>query len=163
VSAALLPGRPADGARTHLVRWCAVLGVCAAAALWPARPAAAQETAAAPAAAPTSTALRPGMTETQVRERWGEPVARRVAGRWTYLFYRNDEPGVGWNDVVFLMDGQVVDCVARGANHQYLGQSSAPPSRVPEFTPPTGGPTSATPGAVTGVRVTTPTPSPRDQ
>lgn len=111
----------------------------------------------------TTTAVRPGMTEADVINRWGEPVAIRRLNDWTYLFFNNDmERELGFYDVVFLQNGQVVDAIVRAAEHTYLGQSSAPPDRVPVFTPPRTAPDAAAGGAVTGVRVSpAPPPSPR--
>jgi hypothetical protein len=111
--------------------------------------------AAAPALAQdTTTALRPGMSEADVRERWGEPVAVRRANEWTYFFYSNGmERSVGWYDVVFLQNGQVVDAIVRAPGRNYLGQSSSPPGRMPEPTllqqpaPNPGG------AEITGVRI----------
>jgi len=118
---------------------------------------AAQDTtaAAAPAAAPaaqSSTAISPGMSEMDVRNRWGDPVATRTIGQWKYLYYRNDdERHVGWWDTVFLQNGQVMDVIARGAGHVYTGQSSSPPGRTPG---PTLNPaTDTSKAAVTGVHI----------
>jgi len=121
----------------------------AAAAAFAAHPSAA-------AAQDSSAMIRPGMSDADVRARWGEPVLVRHANDWTYLFYTNgNERQVGWYDVVFLQGGQVVDCIARAPGHAYAGQSSSPGNRTPERTLP------AQPaqhgdgsGAVTGVRVT---------
>jgi len=144
-----------------------VYAACAAAGLW-AAPLAAQDTTApakpappaAPAAAPsptfqdTSTDVRPGMTVADVRKRWGDPVAVRTANDWTYLFYRNGrEREVGWYDVVFLQNGQVVDAIVRAPEHVYDGQSSSPEGRAPEFTPPRQPPDAGSGAAVTGVRI----------
>ena len=124
--------------------------------------------AAAPAAAQdTTTAIRPGMTEADVRARWGEPLAVRRVNDWTYMFYANGQRHYGYDDVVMLQGGQVMDAVVRGAGHVYLGQSSSPPDRLPEFTPPSQAPPSAKAAAVTGVRVNAPAtppapPSPED-
>ena len=100
-------------------------------------------------------AVRPGMPESDVRTRWGEPVATRRTGDWTFLYYANAmERSVGWTDVVFLQNGQVVNAIVRGAGRTYQGQSSAPPGRMPE---PTRRPEAADPnlpGAMTGVRMT---------
>jgi len=105
-------------------------------------------------AAPDIT-VRPGMTEAEVRARWGEPLATRTANDWTYLFYRNSrERRVGYEDVVFLQRGQVMDAIVRSPDHVYAGVSSSPEGRVPVFTPPQGQPADSTKGAaVTGVRV----------
>jgi len=118
--------------------------------------AAAQPAAApAPAAAPvdSSGAVKPGMSEADVRARWGDPIAVRRMNDWTYLFYRNGrEREVGFYDVVFLQGGQVMDAIVRSADHVYAGQSSSPEGRTPVFTPPEHQ-ASDTSGAVTGVRV----------
>jgi len=146
-----------------------VYAALAAAGLW-AAPLAAQDTTApakpappdtaARAAAPTpafqdtSTDVRPGMTEADVRRRWGDPIAVRTANGWTYLFYRNGrEREVGCYDVVFLQNGQVVDAIVRTPEHVYDGQSSAPEGRVPEYTPPQQPPDSTQGASVTGVRI----------
>jgi hypothetical protein len=97
--------------------------------------------AAAPLAAQvaqdTSGAVRPGMSEADVIARWGQPIAVRRTGEWTYLFFDNGmEREVGYFDVVFLQGGQVVDAIVRMPGRVYLGQSSSPPDRYPEFTPP---------------------------
>jgi hypothetical protein len=119
----------------------------------------AADTTAAPkeaAAAPVpDNAVRPGMTEAEVRARWGDPLATRTANDWTYLFYRNrNSRRVGWEDVVFLQHGQVLDAIVRSPDHVYAGVSSSPEGRVPVFTPPLGQPADSTRGAaVTGVRV----------
>ena len=120
--------------------------------------------AAAPAAAQdTTTAIRPGMTEADVRARWGEPLAVRRVNDWTYMFYANGQRHYGYDDVVMLQGGQVMDAVVRAPEHVYLGKSSSPPDRLPEFTAPRQSPPSGGPGAVTGVRVTPPAPpSPED-
>jgi len=114
--------------------------------------------AAAPLPAQDTTgAVRPGMSEADVVARWGEPVAIRRVNEWTYLFFRNgQERELGYYDVVFLQSGQVVDAVVRAPEHVYLGTSSSPPGRIPEFTPPRRPPEAGAPGAVTGVRVNAP-------
>jgi outer membrane protein assembly factor BamE (lipoprotein component of BamABCDE complex) len=105
------------------------------------------------AAQDSSTAIRPGMSEADVRARWGEPIAVKRANDWTYLFYSNgNERHVGWYDTVFLQGGQVVDCIARAPGHVYEGQSSSPGNRTPERTAPAQPGDGA--GAVTGIRVT---------
>ena len=111
---------------------------------------------AVPAAAQDSSAMiRPGMSEADVRARWGEPLAVRRANDWTFLFYGNgNEHHVGWLDTVFLQGGQVVDCIARGAGHAYSGQSSSPGNRTPARTAPTQPSDGSGTGTVTGVHVT---------
>jgi hypothetical protein len=106
-----------------------------------------------PAAEPAPAVLRPGMSEAEVRAIWGDPAVVKHNNDWTFLFYRNyEEHRVGWLDVVFLQNGQVVDCIARGSGHAYAGQSSSPPDRVPGPTR-SATPDESTSGAVTGVRV----------
>lgn len=116
----------------------------------------AQQPAPAPSATSAAAAsgmVRPGMTQNEVTAAWGEPAIIKRNGDWTFLFYRNyNERQVGWLDVVFLQNGQVVDCIARGDGHQYAGQSSSPRDRAPEPTR-TAAPDS-TAGAVTGARIT---------
>jgi len=110
--------------------------------------------AASLAAQEDANSLRPGMSDADVRSRWGEPAAVRRANEWTFLFYANGmERSVGWYDVVFLQNGQVVNAIVRGVGHTYAGQSSSPPGRPAE---PTRRPEAANPnqpGAMTGVRV----------
>ena len=112
----------------------------------------------AAAAQDSSATVRPGMSEADVRARWGEPIAVRHSNDWTFLFYQNfDERHVGWYDTVFLQGGQVVDCIARAPGHPYAGQSSSPGNRTPGRTLPAQPAQPAdgtTPAAVTGVRVT---------
>jgi len=114
--------------------------------------------AAAPVAAQdTTSAIRPGMTEAEVVARWGEPLAVRRVNDWTYMFFANGQPEYRYDDVVMLQGGQVMDAVVRDPEHVYLGRSSSPPDRLPEFTPPRPPRPSDGPGAVTGVRVNAPT------
>jgi hypothetical protein len=109
---------------------------------------------AGPAAQHDAGAIRPGMREADVRARWGEPAATRRAGDFAYLFYANGaERRVGWYDVVFLENGQVVDAIVRGPGRTYLGISSAPPGRTPGPTSRPGAADPNQPGAMTGVRV----------
>lgn len=121
---------------------------------------AAQEPAPPPEPAPdTSTLVRPGMSEQDVRVRWGEPVTVRRVNDWTYLFYENGrERATGMYDVVFLQNGQVVDAIVRAEGRVYAGTSSSPEGRVPEFTPPRTTP--ATGAEVGGARVN---PAPRPE
>jgi hypothetical protein len=116
------------------------------------QPAAPADTA---AKAAMDNAVRPGMTEAEVRARWGDPLATRTANDWTYLFYRNGrERRVGFDDVVLLQHGQVMDAIVRSADHVYGGVSSSPEGRMPVFTPPQGQRPDSTRGAaVTGVQV----------
>jgi hypothetical protein len=74
--------------------------------------------------------VAPGMARDQVVALWGQPVAERTAGSWTYLYFRNGcEVSCGTFDVVFLQDGQVVDAIVRAQGHGYAGTSSSPPGR----------------------------------
>jgi outer membrane protein assembly factor BamE (lipoprotein component of BamABCDE complex) len=116
---------------------------------------AAQPAATTSAAQVPDNAVRPGMTEAEVRSRWGEPLATRTANDWTYLFYRNSrERRVGFEDVVFLQHGQVMDAIVRSPDHVYAGVSSSPEGRTPVFTSPQGQRPDSTKGAaVTGVQV----------
>lgn len=108
----------------------------------------------------TATAVRPGMSESDVRARWGEPVAVRRANEWTYLFFRNGlERQWGYYDTVFLHNDQVVDAIVRAPEHLYVGQSSSPPDRLPEFTPPGRPPTPGGAAGVLGVRLVAPGPT----
>ena len=103
--------------------------------------------------ASSTTAIRPGMTEADVRARWGNPAVVRTSGEWKFLSYRNGmERSVGWMDTVFLQNGQVVDCIARGAGHEYAGQSSSPPGASPSRTLNHGAARDSA-GAVTGVHI----------
>jgi hypothetical protein len=129
-----------------MLRRCLLL--CAGVLAFGAPPAAAQD---------TTTAVRPGMTEADVRTRWGEPLAVRRVNDWTFMFYANGQRHYGYDDVVMLQGGQVMDAVVRAPEHVYLGQSSSPPDRLPQFTPPRPPRPSDGPGAVTGVRVNAPT------
>ncbi len=90
---------------------------------------------------PTDTGtIRPGMSAMEVIAIWGEPVAERIYGSRTYLYYRNGcEVTCGTFDVVFLENDQVVDAIVRGRGHTYAGMSSSPPDREAQFTPPTTG------------------------
>lgn len=97
-----------------------------------AAPLSAQDTTSTP-----SNAIRPGMSEADVRARWGDPLTVRRANEWTYMFYASGVEHIHrFHDVVFLQNGQVVDAVIRAPGRTYLGQSSSPPSRMPENTAP---------------------------
>jgi len=108
----------------------------------------------------TTAAVRPGMTEEQVRQAWGAPVAVRRLNDWTYLFYANgEERHAGYYDTVFLQNNAVVDAIVRAPGRVYLGTSSSPPGRTPAFTPPQqpGAPADSSPrppAEVGGVTVT---------
>ena len=81
--------------------------------------------------------VRPGMSEADVIASWGEPLARRSRGVFTYLHFQTDcLKECGTYDVVILENGQVVDAIARSRNHRYDGVSSSPADRAPGFTPP---------------------------
>jgi hypothetical protein len=92
---------------------------------------------AVPAAAQEPVVIRAGMTEAEVVAAWGEPLARRTRGGFTYLHFPTDcLKACGTYDVVILDGGQVVDAIARSKNHRYDGVSSSPSTRAPEFTAP---------------------------
>ena len=92
---------------------------------------------AAPATAQEPATVRPGMSEADVIASWGEPLARRSRGVFTYLHFQTDcLKECGTYDVVILENGQVVDAIARSRNHRYDGVSSSPADRAPGFTPP---------------------------
>jgi hypothetical protein len=80
--------------------------------------------------------VNPGMTEREVYELWAAPAAVRRVGEYTYLFFRNGcEYTCGTMDVVTLKDGRVVDAIVRWDGHNYSGESSSPPGRVPVANP----------------------------
>lgn len=84
--------------------------------------------------------VTPGMTRDSVIAIWGEPVAERALGAWTYLYFRNGcEASCGTFDVVFLENGQVVNAIVRGPGHIYDGTSTSPPGAEPRATIPPGG------------------------
>jgi hypothetical protein len=141
-----------------MTRTTCLMGLLASLLLAP--PLAAQDTTAAaaaaqnPAAPSGPVAIKPGMTEAQVIAAWGPPLAVRRMNDWTFLFYRNgDERHWGYDDTVFLQNGQVMDAIVRSPDHIYDGQSSSPEGREPVYTPPAGAAPDSGSGAVTGVRV----------
>jgi SmpA / OmlA family len=80
-------------------------------------------------------AIKPGMSEAQVREAWGAPLTSRKAGVMTYLYYKNDcLRTCGTYDVVFLENDQVIDAVVRDKGRTYDGIASSPRDRKPEPT-----------------------------
>jgi hypothetical protein len=84
--------------------------------------------------------IKPGMTEAEVREQWGEPLTVRKLGAMSYLYYRsNCLKTCGTNDVVFLENGQVIDAVVRDTHRKYDGIASSPADRKPEPTAPSPG------------------------
>lgn len=84
--------------------------------------------------------IKPGMTEAEVREQWGEPLTVRKAGVMSYLYYRSScLKTCGTNDVVFLENGQVIDAVVRDKSRKYDGIASSPADRKPEPTAPQPG------------------------
>ena len=92
---------------------------------------------AGPAVAQEAALVRPGMSEAEVVAAWGEPLARRSRGAFTYLHFTTDcLKECGTYDIVILEGGQVVDAIARSKDHRYDGVSSSPANRAPEYTPP---------------------------
>lgn len=84
--------------------------------------------------------IKPGMTEAEVREQWGEPLTVRKVGVMSYMYYRsNCLKSCGTNDVVFLENGQVIDAVVRDSHRKYDGIASSPADRKPEPTAPQPG------------------------
>ena len=82
---------------------------------------------AAPAAAQAPRSIDPGMSQTQVVERLGEPNALRTAGNFTYLFYKNGcVRECGMDDLVLLENDAVVDAIFRSPERAYTGKSSSP-------------------------------------
>ncbi|MEO8140185.1 MAG: hypothetical protein ABI742_11090 [Gemmatimonadota bacterium] len=87
------------------------------------------------AAAQEVKAIKPGMSEAEVRSAWGDPFTVRKAGIMSYLYYRNDcLKRCGTYDIVFLEHGQVVDAVIRDRSRRYDGIASSPADRKPEPT-----------------------------
>ncbi len=71
--------------------------------------------------------IEPGMTQTQVVERLGQPLTVRTYGSFTYLLYKNGcEKKCGMNDLVVLDSDKVVDAVFRSSTRKYTGSSSSP-------------------------------------
>ncbi len=69
--------------------------------------------------------IAPGMSEDEVRARFGAPATTRTDGAWTYLFYHNGCPvRCGSDDVVFLRDGKVVAAVLRTAARRVQGPAA---------------------------------------
>ncbi len=84
--------------------------------------------------------IKPGMTEAEVREQWGEPLTVRKVGMMSYMYYKSScLKTCGTNDVVFLEHGQVVDAVVRDTRRKYDGIASSPADRKPEPTAPRPG------------------------
>jgi hypothetical protein len=89
----------------------------------------------APLGAQEVKSIRPGMSEADVRNAWGDPFTVRKAGVMSYLYYRNDcLKRCGTYDIVFLEHGQVVDAVVRDHGRRYEGIASSPPERKPQPT-----------------------------
>jgi hypothetical protein len=137
------PGAAAPADTTKHARPPASPPTTRAPAQTPAAPAAARPSAMAPVLhdepynSPDTGTVAPGMDQNQVVALWGPPAAIRHAGEYTYLHYRNGcEYTCGTDDVVILQNGQVVDAIVRWPGHGYSGQSSSPPGRKPEPTPP---------------------------
>ena len=77
--------------------------------------------------AQTVPTIDPGMTQTQVVEKLGQPLSVRTYGSFTYLLYKNGcEKKCGMNDLVVLDSDKVVDAVFRSSARKYAGTSSSP-------------------------------------
>jgi hypothetical protein len=80
-------------------------------------------TAASPALAQST--ISPGMTEEQVRGRFGDPATTRAAGAWTYWYYHNGCPvRCGSDDVVFFQNDRVVAAVLRTSRRRFAGPAA---------------------------------------
>jgi len=80
-----------------------------------------------PYVSPDTGTLTAGMSEREVYELWGAPVAVRRAGSFTYLFFRNGcEHRCGTEDVVTLENGLVTNAVVRWPGHGFLATAAAP-------------------------------------
>jgi hypothetical protein len=81
----------------------------------------------APSAAQAPRSIDPGMSETKVVERLGQPDASRSSGDFKYLFYHNGcIRQCGMDDVVILRRDSVVDAMFRSTDRSYNGKSSSP-------------------------------------
>lgn len=79
--------------------------------------------AASPALAQST--ISPGMTEAQVRGRFGDPATTRAAGAWTYWYYHNGCPNrCGSDDVVFFQNDRVVAAVLRTSRRRFSGPAA---------------------------------------
>ena len=77
-------------------------------------------------------AIKPGMTEVEVRTAWGDPFTVRNSGEHSFLYYRNDcLRRCGTYDIVFLEGGQVIDAIVRDRGRRYDGIASSPTDRKP--------------------------------
>ncbi len=80
--------------------------------------------------------IRPGMTEQQVRDVFGNPDNRSSRNQFTYYFYENNcQIDCGMADLVIFQGGQVVDAVLRAPWRDYDGESSSPKGTAPRATP----------------------------
>ena len=76
--------------------------------------------------------IAPGMGERDIYSIWGQPIAVRREGEYTYLYFQNGcEWTCGMQDLVILQNGKVVDAVLRWPGHGYSGESSSPPGKKP--------------------------------
>jgi hypothetical protein len=75
--------------------------------------------------APAQTTISPGMTTTQVHERFGAPATTRAQGDWTYWYYLNGCPvRCGSDDVVFFQNDRVVAAVLRTSRRRFAGPAA---------------------------------------
>ena len=78
-------------------------------------------------AAQAPKSIDPGMSETKVVERLGQPDLSRASGDFKYLFYHNNcGKQCGMDDVVILQKDSVVDAMFRSPERSYSGKSSSP-------------------------------------
>ncbi len=96
--------------------------------------------------------IRPGMSYDEVKAVFGEPQSMRSYEHRDFYFYDNGcEKECGFPDVVFFLDGRVVDAVLRAPWRDYAGESSSPKGVKPRPTP--GGELLQIPTAVERVEV----------
>ncbi len=80
--------------------------------------------------------IRPGMTEQEVMNAFGNPDNRSSRGEFTYYFYENQcQQECGMADLVIFQNSQVIDAILRAAWRNYAGESSSPRGVLPQPTP----------------------------
>jgi len=83
--------------------------------------------AASPALGQGPPTIDPGMTQSQVVAKLGEPMSTRTYDGHTYLLYKNGcERSCGMSDLVVLDSDKVVDAIFRSNARRYSGTSSSP-------------------------------------
>ncbi len=80
--------------------------------------------------------IRPGMTEQEVMNAFGNPDNRSSRGEFTYYFYENRcQQECGMADLVIFQNSQVIDAILRASWRNYAGESSSPRGVLPQPTP----------------------------